>query len=103
MTPELHALVEVEKERDHLRDELARASAYIDALKASNRALQGQPRALLMCLDAELRVLVTAMETLRRSARDHNELFAVRDIDDCMARLGAWLQPEHKNGGGNHG
>lgn len=70
---------------------LADARKQIAALTASNRALARQPRTLLLCLEAETRVLTDAMETLRRSARDHNELFAVRDIDDALTRLRAWV------------
>ena len=91
-TQELHALVQREKEIESLRDQLA-------AMKANYEGIKGQPRALLMCLDAELRLMSEHMETLRRSARDHNELIAVCGIDESMARLQKFLLPVHHHNG----
>lgn len=102
MTPELHALVEVEKERDHLQAELARASAYIAALEDSNRQLTIQRtrlHTLLLVIPTEVKLIREGMQPLRE-ARDYPQMEGIRQIDGALARIDGLMT--NSNGNGNH-
>ena len=84
ITNELHRVVQLENQVCDLLHQVER-------LQASNNSLRAQPKALVLNVSSAVNRINEAMETLRRSARDHNEMDAVRVIDDALESISNYV------------